>query len=140
QGAGGRLSGDPGFPPGPATAPGLVDHFFRHEYGRLVATLTRMAGVRHVEVVEDAVQTALMNALTAWMGRGLPEDPAAWLYRAAYNQLIGELRGKAGRLRILERAAPDLAGADEPPPPFFAGEVGDDMLRMIFVCCDGDIP
>src|SRR5204863_9454287 len=45
-----------------------------------------------------------------------------------------------GRLRILERAAAELAGADEPPPPFFAGEVGDDMLRMIFVCCDGDIP
>ena len=37
---------------------GLVEHFFRHEYGRLVAMLTRMVGVRHVELVEDAVQTA----------------------------------------------------------------------------------
>ena len=35
-------------------APQLVEHFFRHEYGRLVATLSRRAGVQHIEAVEDA--------------------------------------------------------------------------------------
>ena len=95
--------------PGPAAAPGLVEHFFRHEYSRLVAVLTRVAGIRHIEIVEDAVQTALMNALTAWTASGLPEDPGAWLYRAAYNNLIGDLRRKVVRIRILERAADDLA-------------------------------
>ena len=43
--------------------PGLVEHFFRHEYGRLVAMLARRVGVQHLEVVEDAVQSALMTAL-----------------------------------------------------------------------------
>jgi hypothetical protein len=114
----GRDSGDgavltarsqPGNAPGPAAAPGLVEHFFRHEYGRLVAMLTRRAGVRHVEIVEDAVQSALMAALTEWTAHGLPGDPGAWLYRVAYNRLIGDLRQKAGRLRILERAAGDIA-------------------------------
>ena len=54
-------------------ASGLVEQFFRREYGRLVAILTRKAGVRHVDLVEDAVQTALMAALRAvaiaeWQG------------------------------------------------------------------------
>jgi RNA polymerase sigma-70 factor (ECF subfamily) len=106
-----------------------------------VATLTRLAGVRHLEIVEDAVQSALMSALTAWTASGLPEDPGAWLYRAAHNGLIGDLRRKAGRLQILERAGHDLAGpGDHPAPPYFAGEVRDDMLRMIFICCDEAIP
>jgi RNA polymerase sigma factor (sigma-70 family) len=106
-----------------------------------VATLTRMAGVRHVEVVEDAVQTALMSALTAWTAKGLPEDPGGWLYRVAHNRLIGDLRREAGRLRLLDRAALDPPeDSDRPAPPYFAGEVRDDLLRMIFVCCDDAIP
>jgi predicted RNA polymerase sigma factor len=44
-------------------------------------------------------------------------------------------------LRILEEAVHDLAADDEhPPPPFFDGEIRDDVLRMIFVCCDDAIP
>jgi RNA polymerase sigma factor (sigma-70 family) len=132
----------------PAAAPGLVEHYFRHEYGRLVALLTRKAGVRHLELVEDAVQGALLAALTAWTDRGLPDDPGAWLYRVAFNNLTGDLRRRAGRLRILEEAHPAVrpvvhaaAGSVEhQSSPYFAAEVRDDMLRMLFICCDDGIP
>ena len=91
--------------------------------------------------MEDAVQGALLAALTAWTAQGLPEDPGAWLYRVAYNNLIGDLRRTAGRLRILERAVDAVAGSgDDPAPSYFAAEVADDMLRMLFVCCDDAIP
>ena len=52
----------------------LVEHFFRHEFGRLVAVLTRSLGVRRLELAEDVVQAALMQALQTWPGRGVPED------------------------------------------------------------------
>lgn len=127
--------------PGPSASPDLVEHFFRHEYGRLVALLTRKAGVRHMELVEDAVQGALLAALTAWTAQGLPQDPGAWLYRVAHNNLVGDLRRNAGRLRILERAVDVVAGSrDDPAPSYFAGEVRDELLRMLFVCCDDAIP
>jgi len=71
-------SGETRHPPG-AAASGLVEHYFRHEYGRLVAKLANKVGVRHVEIVEDAVQNALETALTAWVANGLPRDPSAWL-------------------------------------------------------------
>ena len=123
------------------TAPGLVEHFFRHDYGRLVAMLTRRVGVQHLELVEDAVQSALMSALTTWTEHELPNDPSAWLYRAAHNRLIQDLRQETGRLQILQRAARDLSDeADYPEHPVSQDEIRDDMLRMLFVCCDEAIP
>lgn len=119
----------------------LVEHYFRHEYGRLVAQLARRVGVRHVELVEDAVQSALASALAAWVATGQPRDPGAWLYRTAWNHLIGTLRQDATRSRIVATVAPDLADTEsEPATMHFADEVRDDLLRMLFVCCDEAIP
>jgi RNA polymerase sigma factor (sigma-70 family) len=138
------LSGDvaSGTTAGPAApaAPLLVEHFFRHEYGRLVALLTRKVGTRHLARVEDAVQGAFLTALTAWTASGIPDEPGAWLYRVAVNSLIGDLRRGAGRLRILEAAAGAARWSVESQPPPLAGEIADDMLRMLFVCCDEAVP
>jgi RNA polymerase sigma factor (sigma-70 family) len=130
-----------GNPPCATAAPALVEHFFRHEYGRLVAVLTRKVGVRHIDVVEDAVQGALLTALTAWTAQGLPDEPGGWLYRVAYNSVLGDLRRRTDRLRILEQSVDAVARSDDDPSPsYFAGEVADDMLRMLFICCDDAIP
>jgi len=119
------------------TTPKLVEHFFRHEYGRLFAMLSRRVGVQHIEAVEDAVQSALMKALEAWTIAGLPDNPSAWLFRVAHNDLMGELRQRTGRRRILEQYANDAIGTPENGPEcLMAGEVRDDLLRMLFVCCD----
>jgi len=137
------LSGDPAQEScaRPSAAPGLVEHFFRREYGRLVALLARRVGVRNIDVVEDAVQSALLTALTTWTTQGLPDDPGAWLYRVAHNNLIGEFRRKAGRRRILEQSLVAIVeSVDQPERACFAGEVRDDLLRMLFVCCDDSIP
>ena len=123
------------------TPPKLVEHFFRHEYGRLVARLSRRVGVEHVETVEDAVQSALMKALEAWTLAGLPNNPSAWLFRVAHNDLMGELRQRTGRHRILAQYADDaIASPENGPECLMAGEVADDLLRMLFVCCDEAIP
>jgi RNA polymerase sigma factor (sigma-70 family) len=106
-----------------------------------VTVLARKVGVRHIELIEDAVQGALMTALSSWTTHGLPDRPGAWLYRVAHNELIGELRQKAGRLQILEHAAIALVGEQEPPvDTFFDDEIRDDMLRMLFICCDEAVP
>jgi len=103
--------------------------------------LSRRVGVQNIEAVEDAVQAALMTALEAWTISGLPDNPSAWLYRVAYNDLIGALRKQAGHRRILERSAGEFAVAPESDSGcFLAGEVQDDLLRMLFVCCDEAIP
>jgi RNA polymerase sigma factor (sigma-70 family) len=106
-----------------------------------VATLVRLAGLQHLELVEDAVQTAFMTALESWTAQGLPDDPGAWLYRVAHNRLIGDLRRRADRHRILQQATGDgAANTEGPPAPHLPDEVRDDQLRMLFVCCDEAIP
>jgi RNA polymerase sigma factor (sigma-70 family) len=103
--------------------------------------LARGAGVEHLELVEDAVQSALLAAVTAWTEQAPPDDPSAWLYQVAHNQLIQDLRQGSGRAKILDRVADGLVEyVVDPVHPVFADEIRDDMLRMLFVCCDEAIP
>ena len=119
----------------------LGDHFFRHEYGRLVAMLSRRVGMRHIETVEDAVQSALLAALESWKIGSPPENPSAWLFRVAHNYVVGELRRQARRDRLLDQHEPEAAEATENgQTAVMAGDVRDDLLRMLFVCCDASIP
>jgi len=123
------------------TTPKLVEHFFRHEYGRLVAILSHRVGVKNIEVVEDAVQSALMKALESWTIAGLPDNPSAWLFKVAHNQLMGEFRQQTSHGRILEKNAKEIIGTPEDGLEYFIPEkVHDDLLRMLFVCCDETIP
>jgi len=121
-----------------APVTGLVEHYFRYEYGRLVSRLARAYGVSRIEMVEDAVQGALLLALTSWGVHGAPKDPGAWLYRVANNRIIDVLRGAAVRKHADEGGADQFAAP--PSPERFEREFDDDMLRMLFVCCDEAIP
>lgn len=119
----------------------LEPNFFRHEYGRLVAMLSRRVGVHHLGVVEDAVQNALLAAVETWPKAGIPENPSAWLYSAAYKQCAGELRRRTRRDELDERfGLSPTAEANEAEAAFLAGDVRDDLLRMLFACCDEAIP
>ena len=125
----------------PTSPSGLAEHYFRHEHGRLVAVLVRRVGLRHLETVEDAVQASLLAALTAWVTSGIPHNPGAWLQRVAHNHLMGALRKDHGQKDILDAAADENEDHDEDPiSPTFAGEVRDELLRMLFVCCHETIP
>ncbi len=119
----------------------LVDNFFRHEYARLVAVLTRVVGSAHLDLVEDAVQSALLEALRSWSLRGIPDEPAGWLFRVAKNRALDALR----RERTWNRLQSEIAAESAVPSSMldevlFATEIGDELLRMLFVCCHPDLP
>lgn len=118
----------------------LVEHFFRHEFGRIVAVLTRSLGVRHLALVEDVVQAALVQALETWSRRGVPEDPGGWLYRTARNLAIDALRRERIHVQALPRLAEDTEQESSPLEAHFADEIGDEPLRMLFVCCHEAVP
>src|SRR6516162_5652180 len=122
----------------------LVEHFFRHEFGRLCAVLTRSLGVRWLDLVEDVVQTALVQALETWSRRGVPEDPGGWLYRTARNLAIDALRRERTHAQALPRLAEDAEWESSPCnaqlEAHFADEIGDEPLRLLFVCCHEAVP
>ena len=70
----------------------LIEHLFRQQASQMVATLTRALGGGHLALAEEAVQDAMVTALQQWPFRGVPDDPAAWLFRVARNRALDRLR------------------------------------------------
>jgi len=119
----------------------VVEHLFRHEAGKMVATLTGIFGIEHLTLAEDVVQEALTRALQTWPFYGVPKNPAAWIMRASRNLAVDVVRRQkifrdkeAEIIRLMDRegAAPDAA-------IFTEQEITDDTLRMMFVCCHPSI-
>src|SRR5262249_14681881 len=114
----------------------LVEHFFRHEAGRLVSVLTRIFGWRHFDLVEDMVQATLLDALESWRVRGVPDNPSGWVHRIARNKILDALRRDQIAQRVLGHwAATRPLHAEGLDELFFASEIQDSQLRMIFACC-----
>src|SRR5438094_6288758 len=70
----------------------VVDHLFRHEAGKMVATLTRILGFQNLHLAEDAVQDALLKAMQNWAFNGVPRNPSAWLMQVAKNHAFDAVR------------------------------------------------
>src|SRR5215510_14871614 len=115
-------------------------NLFRHESGRMVAALTRIFGFHNLALAEDVVQEAFCRALEVWKFRGMPDDPSAWLMATAKRRAIDVLR----RERTAREFAPELGRLAESEwtlvpaveERFAPGAIGDDLLRMMFSCCD----
>src|SRR5688572_13453054 len=110
----------------------LVSDLFRRESGRLLALLTSRAGPMRIDVVEDAVQDALVAAMRHWPLHGIPQNPSAWLYSAARNALTDRLR----RMRFeTQRPDMDLHRAPLQTEIPSEEELNDELLRLIVYCC-----
>src|SRR5262245_8842283 len=128
----------------PDPHPGYVmepsDHLFRRESGRMVATLTRVFGVHNLALAEDVMQDAFCRALEVWKFRGAPDNPSAWLLATAKNRALDVLR----RQRTARTFAPELGRlldsewtlAPAVQELFGPNEIKDDLLRMMFSCCN----
>jgi RNA polymerase sigma factor (sigma-70 family) len=114
-----------------------IDALWRIESPRLIASLARM--VRDVGVAEELAQDALVTALEQWPRTGIPDNPGAWLMAAAKHRAIDHLR----RGRMLTRKHEALGhemqmaqdGNDGRLEASADDEIGDDLLRLIFVAC-----
>lgn len=112
----------------------LTEHTFRHEYGRLVAVLTRNLGIARLDEVEDAVQSALLKAMHTWPRQGMPNDPPGWLYRTARHDLIDRFR-RAQTWKNIQADLEYLHNDHLPSESSAMKVVHDDQLRMLFVSC-----
>jgi len=107
----------------------------------MVAYLSKIFGLRRLDLAEDVVQDTLLKALETWPDHGIPENPSAWLMRVARNRAIDVLR-RDDQLRYF---TPELVEFLQPrenprdPATDFEKEIQDDQLRMMFSCCHPDL-
>jgi RNA polymerase sigma-70 factor (ECF subfamily) len=132
--------------PSPVEVDRAITQLAREESGRVLALLAARVG--DLALADDAVQEALIEAAATWPTRGIPANPAGWLYAVGRNKATDLLRREASAHRRVTEAAPDLiAMQPDPLAPDERGSVhlldpdsgdfapGDEHLRLILLCC-----
>jgi RNA polymerase sigma factor (sigma-70 family) len=97
---------------------------------QVLAALVRRYG--QFAACEDAVADAMLEAVTAWPARGVPESPKGWLFTVASRRLIDEVRSEHARRRREQDQAAATARLEQPDDP---GLDRDDSLTLLFLCC-----
>ncbi len=113
-----------------------IDAVWRIESPRLIAALTRI--VRDVGLAEDLAQDALVAALEQWPKAGVPDNPGAWLMTAAKHRAIDQFRRNTRLDRKHEELGRELAAKEMAVPDLDSAlddDVGDDLLRLVFISC-----
>ena len=120
----------------------IVDHFFRHETGRLHGALIRLLGMRNLPLAEDIAQEAMLRALRAWAMGGVPPNPSAWITKVAMNLAKDALRhhSMSGSKETAIVTHFEQTHSAPSAPATEAGEIRDDTLRLLFVTCHPLIP
>lgn len=119
----------------------LIPHLFRTEFSKITAVLCKAFGIEHIEAAEDIASETFLAALENWTYKGIPENPAAWLYTVAKNKARTYLQRNrlfdqkiSSHLRQSqeedEESAIDLSGAN----------ITDSQLQMLFALCHPAIP
>ncbi|WP_407669018.1 RNA polymerase sigma factor [Paraburkholderia mimosarum] len=123
-----------------------VEAVWRIESARVIAHAARI--VRDVGVAEEIAQDAFVAALESWPDGGIPENPGAWLMTAAKHRALDRLRRAASHARAHEAMGADLEALEAHFAPDFVealdtareDEIGDDLLRLVFVACHPVLP
>lgn len=112
----------------------LVEHIFRHEYGKIISFLAYKFGPSHLETIEDAVQEALIKAMQIWGFNEPPKNPTAWLLQVAKNRVIDTLRKekKIVHADSISNFGVKISVQEEVR---LNDIIGDSQLKMIFACC-----
>lgn len=115
-----------------------IDRIYRVESRRVFATLVRLLG--DLDLAEEALHEAFAAAVEQWPQDGIPDSPRAWLIAVGRMRGIDALR----RRRRADQKASELRSialaAWPPQPTVERGELVDDRLRLLFTCCQPELP
>lgn len=119
----------------------IIPHLFRTEYSKVVAVLGKLFGFEHIEIAEDIASDTFLLAAETWGIRGLPENPAAWLYAVAKNKAKDHLK----RNNIFsDKVKPGIqqaqTGFNEIEIDLSGKNIVDSQLQMMFAICHPSVP
>ncbi|MBV8921065.1 RNA polymerase sigma factor [Bradyrhizobium sp.] len=108
-----------------------LERVFRAASGRIIAALA--ARFRDLARAEDAFSESCLRAVRTWPAAGVPDDPAAWLYRVAERVVLDSIRRDRKQQPVTEEAS-----LDPSPEELLLNDaciLPDERLRLIFICC-----
>jgi RNA polymerase sigma factor (sigma-70 family) len=114
-----------------------LKHLFKQEFTKMVAVISKLYGLQYIEIAEDIVTDTFLLATETWENKGIPLNPAAWLYTVAKQKTLQHFR----RNKIYaERVVPQLSlqheGHEEMAELNFSHQnIKDSQLQMLFAIC-----
>jgi RNA polymerase sigma factor (sigma-70 family) len=117
------------------TTPVQLEELLRELTPQVLAVVVRRYG--QFDLVEDAVQEALLAASVQWAEQGIPENPRGWLITVGSRRMTDHFRSDIARQRR-ETAAATFLPPDAlvvPPPDAETTIDQDDTLTLLFLCC-----
>jgi RNA polymerase sigma-70 factor (ECF subfamily) len=112
----------------------VVADAHRREWAAVLASTVRVT--RDLDMAEECVQDAFVEALDTWTRDGVPERPGAWLTTAArHNALDALRRGRTLRSKLHLLVEPEGSGTPDAAEAGAEARIRDDRLRLIFLCC-----
>lgn len=116
----------------------LIPHLFRTEFSKITAVACTFFGIEHIDLAEDIASETFLAALETWTFRGVPANPAAWLYTVAKNKARNQLH----RMNLFTtKIAPRLQQeADAAEMDLSEQNIADSQLQMLFAICHPSIP
>jgi RNA polymerase sigma-70 factor (ECF subfamily) len=119
----------------------LISQLFKTEYRKLISVLCKLFGIVHIEIAEDITNDTFLLAFETWGVKGIPENPAAWLYTVAKNKTKDYLRRHK---TFTEKIVADLKlyqnQSEEIEVDLSTKNINDSQLQMIFAICNPIIP
>ncbi|MGN6601695.1 MAG: RNA polymerase sigma factor [Ginsengibacter sp.] len=123
-------------------SPQLIPHLFRTEYSRITAVLSKTFGFENLQVAEDIASETFLAAIESWPYKGIPENPAAWLYTVAKNKAKNHLKHHqifTEKIRI-NLGYPSPLAEEEQEIDLSEKNITDSQLQMLFAICHPSIP
>ena len=114
-----------------------IKQLFQQEFSKMVAVISRLFGLQHIELAEDIVSETFLQATETWGAKGIPKNPAAWLYVVAKQKTLYHFR----RNKIFQnKILPELKSGQEKSQEieevnFTTGNIRDSQLQMLFAVC-----
>jgi RNA polymerase sigma-70 factor (ECF subfamily) len=115
----------------------FLKELFQQEFAKMVAVISGLFGLEHIEMAEDIVGDTFLTAAEEWGKKGLPENPTAWLYTVAKRKTIHLFR----RQKILhQKVLPALTAGQSGETAsidldFSPKHIRDSQLQMLFAIC-----
>lgn len=119
----------------------LIPHLFRTEFSKITAVLGKLFGFEHIEIAEDIAGDTFLLASETWGLKGIPENPAAWLYTVAKNKAKDYLRrNKLFTEKITTEIQHTKTELHEIEIDLSDTNIIDSQLQMMFAICHSAIP
>ncbi|SJN46746.1 RNA polymerase sigma factor [Sphingobacterium sp. JB170] len=109
---------------------------FKQEFTRMIAVISKIYGLQHIEIAEDIVSETFLLAAETWDKKGTPVNPAAWLYTVAKQKTIHHFRrGKIFKEKIVPELSYKQSTQENEDLIFSEQNIKDSQLQMIFAIC-----